>query len=229
MDQLRLSSGADLNLIKDLDQKLWSALSCPTGGLEFDEATLRMVDTNNDGRIRCQEIIEAVNWTLATLRDPSSLVRGEDGVALDLIDTDTSQGRQLFDSAKRVLSNLGKPDEKLITLGDTRDRQRIFAAVNYNGDGIIPPDAVTDVETKRVTEDILRTVGGSADRGGQQGVTAGGIEAFFKELEEYRSWWEEGRVADSGIHPFGDETDRARGAPEDPGRRSIRPGRVFRH
>ena len=129
MDQLRLDSGEALCLIKELDQKLWVALSCPTGGLEFDEATLRMVDTNADGRIRCREIIGAVDWTLAMLKDPASLVRGQDGVPLELIDTSNPQGERLLISAKRILRNLGRSEDTVITLRDTQDREKIFAAV----------------------------------------------------------------------------------------------------
>jgi len=212
MDQLQMKSGEALRLIKDLDQKLWVALSCLTGGLEFDETTLRMVDTNADGRIRCREIIEAVEWTLAMLKDPASLIRGQDGLPLDQINTSSPQGERLVFSAKRILRNLGRPEDEVITLRDTEDREKIFAAVRYNGDGIIPPDAVQDPEDRRTTEDILRTIGGAADRGGEEGVTAAGIAAFFESLKAYHSWWEEDRATESGIRPFGEETAQAFGA-----------------
>jgi len=50
-DQVRLETGADLLALDQLDQKLWAALSCPTQGLEFDEKTLALIDTDGDGRI----------------------------------------------------------------------------------------------------------------------------------------------------------------------------------
>ena len=38
-DQVRLDRGSDLAHLDQLDQKLWVALACPVGGLEFDERT----------------------------------------------------------------------------------------------------------------------------------------------------------------------------------------------
>jgi len=51
-DQVRLDSADDLRHLAELDQKLWAVLGCPTAGLEFDERTLAMIDTDGDGRIR---------------------------------------------------------------------------------------------------------------------------------------------------------------------------------
>ena len=33
-DQVQIDTGADLLALKELDQKLWVALSCPTRGIE---------------------------------------------------------------------------------------------------------------------------------------------------------------------------------------------------
>ena len=53
-DQVRLDSGADLLALDQLDQKLWTALACPTTGLEFDKQTLALIDTDKDGRVRAR-------------------------------------------------------------------------------------------------------------------------------------------------------------------------------
>ena len=73
MRQLRIQTGQDLKLIGPLDNKLWVVLSCPTKGLEFDESTLAMIDTDGDGRIRCQELIDALEWTFKRLKNLDSL------------------------------------------------------------------------------------------------------------------------------------------------------------
>jgi hypothetical protein len=52
-NQVALTSGADLMALDQLDQKLWVALACPTSGLEFDKATLALIDTDKDGRWAC--------------------------------------------------------------------------------------------------------------------------------------------------------------------------------
>src|SRR5688572_9846646 len=95
VDQVRLDRGADLVHLDELDQKLWVALSCPVRGLEFDERTLTVLDTDHDGRVRAPEMIAASRWLRAVLRDPEGLVRGSDGVPLANVRTDTAEGRQV--------------------------------------------------------------------------------------------------------------------------------------
>src|SRR5439155_3753445 len=109
-DQLRLESGADLMALDQLDQKLWVALACPARGLEFDTKTLDLIDTDKDGRIRAPELIAAVRWTCAMLKNPDDLVRGGDALALSAINDATPEGKQLLASAKQILANLGIPD-----------------------------------------------------------------------------------------------------------------------
>ncbi|HLQ38991.1 MAG TPA: hypothetical protein VK348_14370, partial [Planctomycetota bacterium] len=60
VDQVRLDKGADIFNLDQLDQKLWVALSCPVKGLEFDQRTLELLDTDKDAHVRPPEIIAAV-------------------------------------------------------------------------------------------------------------------------------------------------------------------------
>lgn len=52
LDQVAIETTDDLLNLCDLDQKLWVALSCPVKGLEIDEKTLALIDSDKDGRIR---------------------------------------------------------------------------------------------------------------------------------------------------------------------------------
>jgi hypothetical protein len=52
VDQVVIRTGQDIAHIGELDQKLWVALACPTRGIEFDSATLDLIDESKDGRIR---------------------------------------------------------------------------------------------------------------------------------------------------------------------------------
>ena len=54
-DQLLLEKAADLQHLRDLDQTLWVASSCPTRGLKLDPGTLDFVDSDGDGRIRIRK------------------------------------------------------------------------------------------------------------------------------------------------------------------------------
>ena len=107
-DQVRLDTGADLMALDQLDQKLWIALSCPTGGLEFDGKTLEMIDSDGDGRIRVPEIIEVVKWVGSVLKNPDELTRGAAALPLSSINDQTPKGKQLLDSARHILKNLAR-------------------------------------------------------------------------------------------------------------------------
>src|SRR3569623_3363541 len=74
-DQVRLESGADLSALGALDQKLWTALACPTKGQEFDARTLALIDSDNDGRIRAPDIIAAPRRATANLKHPDAQLR----------------------------------------------------------------------------------------------------------------------------------------------------------
>ncbi len=209
MRQLRIQTGRDLRLIGPLDHKLWVVLSCPIKGLEFDESTLAMVDTAGDGRIHCQELIDALEWTFTRLKNHDSLSKGADSLPLELIDDGLNAGSRLLKSARRVLSNLGKPEATEISLADTLDTESIFAAVKFNGDGIIPPQAADDPEVRLLIEEIIATVGGETDRGGTQGVDSQKVELFFNSLENYLKWRQNGDSDQSSLLVLGEKTEAA--------------------
>src|SRR3954464_8491989 len=73
LDQVSLETGEDLAHLRELDQKLWVALSCPVKGLELSERTLELLDLDKDGRVRVSEILEALRWCGERLEDLGSL------------------------------------------------------------------------------------------------------------------------------------------------------------
>ncbi len=130
-DQVCIDDGADLLALGQLDQKLWVALSCPTRGIEFDERTLDLIDSDHDGHIRATEIIAAITWSGARLKDASLLVKGLGELPLSAINDADEEGRYLLAAARRILQNLGKPDAQEISAGDTADTQKLIAAMRF--------------------------------------------------------------------------------------------------
>jgi len=84
-DQVRIDTAADLLALKELDQKLWVALSCPVKGIEFDVRTLALIDTDNDGHVRAPELLAAIDWAAARLNDAALLAQQLTGVPLAAI------------------------------------------------------------------------------------------------------------------------------------------------
>jgi hypothetical protein len=207
LDQVSLTSAADLLSLRHLDQKLWVALSCPVKGLELDDKTLARIDSDNDGRIRVPELIEAVEWAAARLKDPGDLVQGRPSLTLASIDDATPEGKILVSSARQILSNLGRKSADAITVEEAADTAKIFSSTPLNGDGVIPPDATDDPAVQALIKDIISCCGGTADRAGTEGVTADKITAFFTELSAYHTWVQQSATKEIAI--LGDATEAA--------------------
>src|SRR5580704_15705033 len=120
-DQVKLETGADLMNLAELDQKLWVALACPIAGLEFDPKTAALLDIDHDGRIRAPEVIAAVNWACALLKDTDLLVKGGDSLALAALNEANPEGAEILAAAKHILDRLGRPKAESIGLADAAD------------------------------------------------------------------------------------------------------------
>lgn len=211
-DQVRLETGKDIQALAGLDPKLWAALSCPVNNLEFDRKTLEFLDTDQDGHIRVTEIIAAVNWAAAMLKDPASLLEELPQLPLQAIDDSSKDGAALLASAKQILHNLGKDDVETISIEDTADLTRIFASTKFNGDGIVPPAAAADAETQAVMEAIMACAGSELDRSGSPGISEAHFNHFFDEARAYSEWWQQAEQNANNILILGEATGAAKTA-----------------
>lgn len=209
LDQVLLRSGADIEHLAELDQKLWTALSCPTKGLRFDPKTLELLDTDKDGRIRVPELLAAIAWTAARLTSLDTLLEGSDTLRLASISAATPEGKALLANAKRILANLGKSSADSLSLANVADTEKIFANTHFNGDGIVPADAAGDAATQEVIADIIAAFGPETDRSGKAGVNQAKTDAFFAAAAAYLDW---ASRADAAILPLGDKTAAAAAA-----------------
>jgi hypothetical protein len=208
-DQVRLDSGADLANLDQLDQKLWVALACPTRGLEFDTQTLDLIDTDKDGRIRAPEIIAAVKWAAAMLKNPDDLIKGAPALPLAAINDATPEGKCLLASARQILANLGKKDAAALSVDDTSDTTKIFAQTKFNGDGIVPVESAEDAATQAVIADIIACLGADTDRSGKPGVSQAKVDQFFADAAAFSDWHKKSETDAATILPLGDKTAEA--------------------
>lgn len=199
LDQVSLTTTEDLLALDRLDQKLWVALSCPVKGLELDEKTLALIDADGDGRIRVPELIAAVNWAAARLKNPATLLQGADSLPLEAIDDTTLDGKTILACVKKILASLGKSAAGSIFVSATADTSKLFASSPLNGDGVIPPEATTDADAQALIRDIIACLGGVADRTGAIGITAEMTETFFTELAAHVAWLEKSSVTEIAV------------------------------
>ncbi|MBR6388510.1 MAG: hypothetical protein IKS15_00075 [Opitutales bacterium] len=207
--QAEFNTGADIANIRSLDQKLWAALACPTRGVHFDTATLDILDTDHDGRIRSPEIIAACEWACALLKNPDCLVAGSPALKLADINDATEEGAVLLSSAKEVLKNLGKPDAAEISVADFADKSAVFAGTAFNADGVITDLSAEGEELKKTIAAIIKVMGSVPDRSGAAGVNADLINGFFDKIKAYAAWRDEAKTNAQKIFVLGGDTEAA--------------------
>ncbi len=200
-----ISTGEDIAHLGELDQKLWTVLSCPVNGLDIDQKTLTLLDADGDGKIKVGEVIGAAQWLCANIKDRDSILKGESSLPLDSIDTDSESGRKLYDSALQILKNL-KLEKNEISIDDTSDSVAIFEGTALNGDGVVTGISTDDESLKSVIAACIDTIGAVKDRGGLDGVNAELVEKFYAECADYAAWIGDARSRKNEVFPYGDNT-----------------------
>jgi len=199
LDQVSLETGADLTNLGGLDQKLWVALSCPVKGLQIDERTLAVIDTDGDGHVRPPEVIAAVSWACARLKDPAALLRGSGTLPLDAIG-DGPEGRAVAEAARLVLSRLGGQGVA-VSASDAAEVAKALAKGPLKGDGVLRPEAAPDEATRSLIGDIASRF---------KEVTETTVASFYSDLEAFRAWYGAGgSTATAGIGPSAAEAFEA--------------------
>lgn len=199
--RVNIHTGEDIKHLAELDQKMWTVLSCPISGLEIDSKSLQYTDADADGKIHVNDVISTANWLCKVLKDPDTLFHNKGKLALDGINQKTEEGLHIYQSAKQIAENLNKEDG-ILTLQDTQDSMAIFAKTKFNGDGVITENTTDDAALKEIINSIVSITGGSLDRSGVQGVNTEQINSFYADLQAYIDWREQVVAL-----PYGEKTD----------------------
>jgi hypothetical protein len=207
-DQVKLETGADLMALDQLDLKLWVALACPTTGLEFDKATLALIDTDKDGRVRAPELIAAVKWAGGLLKNPDDLLKGSPTLRVAAVNDSIAEGKLIANFARQVLN---KSESAEITVAEAAAAAQVFAAKPFNGDGVVPADSAGDEATKAVINDIMGCLGPDPDASGKPGVSQAKVDQFFADAAAYSDWWKKAE-GNTALLPLGPSTEAAAAA-----------------
>ena len=207
---LCISTVADLEYLISLPDGRWMATSCPLFGINLDPAFLKFLDADGNNRIVSNELRAAVRWLLKCLHTSETWTEHRSVLPLNLISTDSPEGKDLKDAANLILKNLNLPDAIEISLEQVRNRQKIMAQADYNGDGVIPPEVVKDAETGQFVRDLMATVGSVPDASGLKGINEALLDQFKKEANSYLQWYDQGMIPEdqneTGIMPFNTST-----------------------
>ena len=188
LDQVVLKNADDIINLPNLDPKLWVALSCPTTGLDFDQRTLQLLDSDNDGRIRIPDILEAINWLKDKIVSFDNIVQSSQTLSLSQIDDSNEQGKKLLITAHSILANLNKSQADYLTQDDVQQSLKINASKLYNGDLIFPPSAELSPEMQNFIQAAIKTTGAEKDMSGQDGINLEIAQTFVKNLKSWQKW-----------------------------------------
>ena len=123
--RVNIETGEDIAHLDELDKKLWTVLSCPVKGLEFDERTLTLMDTDKDGKLRVHEVQAAAEWLKHVLVDMNYLIEKSDTVEFCEISDTTDEGKEVLAAARLILGKLGLEKES-ISLKDVQDYMAVY-------------------------------------------------------------------------------------------------------
>lgn len=205
--RVSIETGDDIKHLSELDPKLWTVLSCPSVGLEFDAKTLEVLDVNKDGKIRVNEVVKISQWLCSIVKNPDLLVKRDSSIKLSDINQDTDEGKKILASAGGILKNLSLQKDE-ISIDDTKDLTKVFANTAFNGDGIITELSAAKDNHKDIVKLIIDKIGSADDRSGEKGVNKDQIDEFYKELADFAEW-KKIAADNKDVLAYGDKTDAA--------------------
>ena len=197
-----MRDGKDVLSLSQLDQKLWVALAMPVKGVELDPDTLALIDLQNDGRIRVNDVLAAVEWIKATFKNPDDVLVSSDSVKLTAL-----ADAKIVTAAKHMLKDLGKADATSVSVDDATAITKAFSETVLNGDGIVIPGSTDDPEIKKCIEDGILSFGGVIDRSGKEGLDQAKADELFAAIDLRAAWFTKGK--DTALLPLGAGTAAA--------------------
>jgi len=199
--QAAAASFRDLAPLIELDDALWATTGISVSSLRLDPGFLKFIDADDNGRIRSDEVREALRFLTANLADGSGVDAASPELRLDAI---APASKALLDAAKTVLSDLGRPDAGAITAADIAESAKLRSGSSGKGNGAVDPDPGSEAEAAAAAADIKAATGASAAGPAE-------IDAFTADA---RSWveWLRRPENDPAILPFGGDTAAAAAA-----------------
>ena len=181
--RVKIQSGEDIRHLGELDEKLWTVLSCPTTGLEIDSESLRLMDSDGDGKLRVKEVQQAAAWLCNVLRDPEVLLAGKDELRVEDIVDEGIRG-----VAEQIINlKICKFENLKITAGETPAS---------------PVVSLTDVEAAIAGVSIEATAAPEAP------FAADVMAAYKTKKDEYAAYFEQEKLAKLGLATLPDEATK---------------------
>ncbi|MCH8146325.1 MAG: hypothetical protein IIA55_16575, partial [Gemmatimonadetes bacterium] len=208
--QLRIESAEDLASIHQLHPARWAATSVQIESLQCDPAFLEYLNQDGSGTIRAEHLRAAVRWIFRMMANGDRMAAASDVLRLADLDTSHEEGRKLKEAAIHILGQLNANELDEISLEQVRLFRNTYGMTSPNGDGVLPPQHVSDPAAAQLANDVLEQVGSTKDISGADGINEGHLCQFLDGARKYLAW--KARAEDdgaAGILPWGDDTAAA--------------------
>lgn len=202
MYQLRLESAEEIRYIRELEKARWSATSAPLEQFYCDAQVLAYLDTDNNGRIRVHELLDAQQWLYTNLASRDGFERASDELQLASLDPKAADAPKMKQLAEHMLKELGLASARSISLAQVRTFRSTYAGRFPNGDGVVPPEHADSPELAQLIKDIVAATGGSKDLGGSMGAGAAELASFLGSAQGALAWEAEGAVQTEAETPI---------------------------
>ena len=210
---LQIRSSADLQHVLARDAALWVATGTPTDAIHADPVFESYIDTDNNKRVMCFEIKDAIAWMLKHLSDTRGVDASSPVLDLDHIDVSHESGKRLLTEARKILSQVGSADTGRLALEQVRKIKAKIESTPVSESGVVLPEATNEPSLQAFINDIIKTVGGVPHPAKKDGITQEKLEAFLEQAKAHLDWRSQGAVPDgkakTEIMPLGQRTPRA--------------------
>lgn len=128
--RVKIETADEIKRLPELDPKLWTVLSCPVCGLELEEKSLTLLDSNKDGAIHINEINDIAKYLSRVLNGLDILLTEGDDLPLSAINRNDADGEKiaaLMESRGMEKALVGDADTMLADL-DAEIKAKVDAA-----------------------------------------------------------------------------------------------------
>ncbi|MFO0558502.1 MAG: hypothetical protein U0269_10835 [Polyangiales bacterium] len=174
--QLQIESFDELLSAIEIPKTQWVATAAPVAAFNCDKKFLELLDNDHNGRVRTEELCEAIRWTAKMLKDRKGVEERSDTLVLSRLAKDATVLEQ---AANLVLEALGKGGDSTLSLAQLRESTAALRASHFNGDGIIAPEKFSE-RLSTVAKAIMTLSAEAKNAADKPGVSAAMV-AHFRE------------------------------------------------
>jgi len=184
----RIESADELAEVVTLPPAHWAATSLNAKSLQCDPAFLSYLNPIDSPQIRVEHLKRALQWALHILSNKSAFTKSSDHLELDDLDTSHAEEKRLKKTAEHILDQLNSPSRSSLSAEQVRDFRSTYANTPPNGDGVLPPEHVSDSQAAELAATVLANVGAVQDLSGKDGISTEQLDEFLKRSRRLLDW-----------------------------------------